>query len=73
MSLLTIRMLLFRPSSGTGISGDTGVVAVDITKEGREDDGGLPANAKLVARNFRYMRRKPTIMAYKPPKGKTFQ
>ena len=31
---------------------------------------GLPANAKRVARNFRYMRRKPTIMAYQPPKGK---
>ena len=69
-------LLLFSPSTGTGFSGDTSSVAVDITKEGREDDNstGLPANAKLVARNFRYMRRKPTIMAYKPPKGKkTFQ
>ena len=34
----------------------------------REEES-LPANAKMVARNFRYMRRKPTIMAYKPPKG----
>jgi len=33
----------------------------------REDDS-LPANAKMVARSFRYMRRKPTIIAYKPPK-----
>ena len=36
---------------------------------GREEDT-LPANAKIVARSFRYMRRKPTIIAYKPPKGK---
>jgi len=28
----------------------------------------LPPNAKMVARSFRYMRRKPTIIAYKPPK-----
>lgn len=30
----------------------------------------LPPNAKMVARSFRYMRRKPTIIAYKPPKGR---
>jgi len=50
---------------GAGSSGDTSVQIF------RDDDNldGLPTNAKLVARNFRYMRRKPTIMAYKPPKG----
>ena len=26
-------------------------------------------NAKMVARSFRYMRRKPTIMAYRTPTG----
>ena len=35
----------------------------------QREEESLPANAKMVARNFRYMRRKPTIMAYKPPKG----
>ena len=25
---------------------------------------------KMVARSFRYMRRKPTIIAYQPPRGK---
>ena len=28
-----------------------------------------PAEVKMVARSFRYMRRKPTIIAYKPPEG----
>ena len=28
------------------------------------------SEAKIVARTFRYMRRKPTIIAYKPPEGK---
>ena len=57
--------LLRNPAPGSG--GDS--VGVQI---GRDEDSAaqLPANAKLVARNFRYMRRKPTIMAYKPPKGK---
>ena len=27
------------------------------------------SEAKIVARTFRYMRRKPTIIAYKPPEG----
>ena len=29
----------------------------------------MPVNAKMVARSFRYMRRKPTIMAYRAPTG----
>merc|ERR550532_1985653 len=31
------------------------------------EEGSLPVNAKMVARSFRYMRRKPTIMAYRAP------
>jgi len=31
------------------------------------EEGALPVNAKMVARSFRYMRRKPTIMAYRTP------
>ena len=27
-------------------------------------------DAKVVARTFRYMRRKPTIISYKPPEGR---
>ena len=60
---------LSRP--GTGSSGDH--VSVQMSGDVAESGPGpanLPANAKLVARNFRYMRRKPTIMAYKPPEGK---
>ena len=55
---------------GTGSSGDH--VSVQMSGDVAESGPGanLPANAKLVARNFRYMRRKPTIMAYKPPEGK---
>ena len=34
------------------------------------EDESLPVNAKQVARSFRYMRRKPTIMAYRTPAGK---
>ena len=34
----------------------------------REDDG-VTMDAKMVARSFRYMRRKPTILTYQPPKG----
>ena len=37
-------------------------------EEGR--DTALPVNAKVVARSFRYMRRKPTIMAYRTPQGR---
>ncbi len=28
-----------------------------------------PADTKIVARSFRYMRRVPTIISYKPPEG----
>ena len=64
-------MDVFRP--GTGSGGDHVSVQMSGSRdpEGAETPGtNLPANAKLVARNFRYMRRKPTIMAYKPPEGK---
>ena len=27
-------------------------------------------DTKMIARSFRYMRRKPTIISYKPPEGK---
>ena len=33
------------------------------------EEAALPAHARHVARSFRYMRRKPTIMAYKAPSG----
>ena len=63
-------LMMSRP--GTGSSGDH----VSVQMPGSRDPDtaetpgtNLPANAKLVARNFRYMRRKPTIMAYKPPEG----
>ena len=37
-------------------------------KDGIEtEEPGSPAN---VPRNFRYMRRRPTIISYKPPEGK---
>ena len=55
--------------SGSG-SGD-GSVAVNIDTDNIHP--GLPrSNAKMVARNFRYMRRKPTIMAFPAPKGKKY-
>ena len=64
-------LMMSRPGSGS--SGDH----VSVQMPGSRDPDtaetpgtNLPANAKLVARNFRYMRRKPTIMAYKPPEGK---
>ena len=34
---------------------------------GDEDEGG--ANKRNVARTFRYMRKRPTIIFYKPPEG----
>lgn len=37
---------------------------------GTSGAGGNPVpEAKIVARTFRYMRRKPTIISYKPPEG----
>ena len=36
-----------------------------------EGDSGNASEVKMVTRNFRYMRRKPTIIAYKPPEGIT--
>ena len=50
---------------------DAVIVSVEPSQGGGQvrEEESLPANAKMVARNFRYMRRKPTIMAYKPPKG----
>ena len=60
---------LFRPLSGSqGHSPGPGPATQAGSGQVREEES-LPANAKMVARNFRYMRRKPTIMAYKPPKG----
>ena len=68
-------IIFFRPGLGTrpDLSRDTSCVQIhrdDIAETGAgHAKPNLPTNAKLVARNFRYMRRKPTIMAYKPPKG----
>ena len=64
-------LMMFRP--GTGSSGDH----VSVQMPGSRDPDtaetpgtNLPADAKLVARNFSHMRRKITIIAYKPPEGK---
>lgn len=35
--------------------------------EMREDE--VSTDIKMVARSYRYMRRKPTILSYQPPKG----
>ena len=36
---------------------------------GDHETSGNTTEVKMVARTFRYMRRKPTIIAYKPPQG----
>ena len=38
--------------------------------ESASGSGSTVPEAKIVARTFRYMRRKPTIISYKPPEGK---
>ena len=35
-----------------------------------DEEEALSKEAKTIARSFRYMRRKPTIISYKPPEGK---
>ena len=41
---------------------------------GDEDDGeSKGGNKRNVARTFRYMRKRPTIIFYKPPEGEFFR
>eukprot|EP00095_Tigriopus_kingsejongensis_P006523 maker-scaffold172_size289735-snap-gene-1.32 protein:Tk06523 transcript:maker-scaffold172_size289735-snap-gene-1.32-mRNA-1 annotation:"nadph oxidase" len=40
---------------------------------GKSGNGTKPGGSQTVARNFRYMRRKPTIISYKPPEADIYE
>jgi hypothetical protein len=40
-----------------------------LAKLKADEEEALSKEAKTIARTFRYMRRKPTIISYKPPEG----
>ena len=61
-------------NGGSGNSGKGGGAATSAAVTAAESAGPATAHtaqseAKIVARTFRYMRRKPTIISYKPPEG----
>lgn len=52
-------------ADGASTSGSS----VGVTPGAAASAGGVGQEAKIIARSFRYMRRKPTIISYKPPEG----